>query len=380
MKRIHHIVLGAALATAPLSLSAQAGPVIKLKPVVGKIADEFSSIVAVRELADGRVLVTDVTESKLVVADFTTGAATQIGRTGQGPGEYQNPSLLLRLGGDSTLLVERRTQRWHFLAGAVITSSVPADNAVYQAMNRQVIGADGRGHFIRTISWVEQKAGVLPTAAPESSWVVRVRRATARADSIAVIKAPKSVITSETDAKGAITSVSIFRPPYAVGDELAMFEDGWIAIARRDAYRIDWLSPDGKLTRGPALPWPRTRITRADIEKYFGGRSSSTAPTPAQQAALQKSIDNGLRNAPEFMPPFDVGGAMAMGDGQLLVRHPATAVSPTARYDVVDRSGKLRGTIAMAKGETIAAISRNWAYVVSMDDDGLQYLSRHPWP
>ena len=376
-------LFGAALATAPFSVRAQAAPKITLKPAAAKLPSEFSSIAALRELGDGRVLVTDPTENKVVVVDFAAGTVTQVGRSGQGPGEYQTPGRPRPIGGDSTLMVELRTGRWHLFAGAKLVATVPADNPAYLASSRQVLGADGRRNVVRTSSFVDNRSASIPVNGPDSTWIIRTNRSTARSDTLGRARTPKSVISSTTNAKGEITSMEVVRPPFAVGEELAFFEDGWLAIARLDPYRIDWIAPDGRVTKGKPLPWSVVKITERDVETFFATRGSGAPPAggaAAAEEARRRKVESAMKSVPDALPPTVPGGLIPLDDARLLVRHPDTADQPHARYDLVDRRGALVGTIAMPKGETIVAISRKWAYVAMTDDDGLQYLRRHPWP
>jgi hypothetical protein len=368
------------LAIAAATLGAQGAPAIKLAPAAAKLSTEFSSIVAVRELADGRVLVADVTENKLVVADFASGSVAQIGRSGQGPGEYQNPRSLLRLGGDSTLLIEQRTSRWHLLHGSRIVATVPADNPAYVASSRQALGADARGNVARTSAFADNKSASVPANGPDSLWLLRTNRGSGRVDTVARLKAQKSVISTSTNARGEVTGVSIFMPPFSAAEQIAMFEDGWLAIARMEPYRVDWVAPDGRSVKGRSLPWTHAKVTERDVEAYYAVRSRATsAPSTQDAEARRKQIETAMKQVPELMPPFVPNGLIPAEDGTVLVRHPDTADQPNARYDIVDRAGRLLGMITMAKGETISAVSKKWAYVIRVDDDGLNFLSRHPW-
>ena len=80
-----------ALGVGARSTIAQSVPVVPLSPGNGVLREEFSTLSArpVRELLDGRVLITETgSASRLVVADFKTNTVTSIGRKGRGPGEY----------------------------------------------------------------------------------------------------------------------------------------------------------------------------------------------------------------------------------------------------------------------------------------------------
>jgi hypothetical protein len=372
---------GAALVFSGISAGAQVATAIKLKPAESKLGHEFSSIMGVRELADGRVLVTDFTEGKVLVADFAKGTATQVGRSGKGPGEYENPGTLLSLGGDSTLLIELRSSRWHLFHGAALVRTLPPDDPAVAAVQRIARGADARGNVVRTIAFANENAPPPPTG-PESSAVLRVHRGTARKDTLAMVKNGKQVISTTTNGRGEITSVSLYAAPFTVGEETALFEDGWLAIARLGPYRVDWIAADGKVAKGRPIPWPSAKVMEADLEVFFSASSGKRfeSLTPQQKETRQRQVAQAMQNAPDAIPPFLRGGLIAMGDGSLLVRHPQTAANPQIGYQVVDRAGRVTKSIAMGKAESIVAVSRRWAYVTTTDDDGLQFLSRHPWP
>ena len=68
--------------------------------------EPFSSIRGLRELSDGRLLISDGLEQAVRWVDFEHQRTQQVGRSGQGPGEYRMPGTLLPLPGDSTLLVD----------------------------------------------------------------------------------------------------------------------------------------------------------------------------------------------------------------------------------------------------------------------------------
>ena len=58
--------------------TSQVGSQIKLPAANASLAEEFTVIGSVRELSDGRVLITDPREGRVVVADLRTGAVQQV--------------------------------------------------------------------------------------------------------------------------------------------------------------------------------------------------------------------------------------------------------------------------------------------------------------
>ncbi|MDE2876849.1 MAG: hypothetical protein OXU69_01530 [Gemmatimonadota bacterium] len=67
-------------------------------------------------------------------------------------------------------------------------------------------------------------------------------------------------------------------------------------------------------------------------------------------------------------------------DGMLLINRTRSADHPENRYDMVDRTGALRGTILVGPNQTIVGAGRASLYVTEKDDMDLLTLSRHPWP
>ncbi|HEX6316466.1 MAG TPA: hypothetical protein VFZ73_16460, partial [Gemmatimonadaceae bacterium] len=85
----------------------QAPRAITLRLADATLGEPFASIYSIRELADGRVLISDYSsDNRVVVADLTTGRVRPVGNVGAGPREYRAAGKLLALPGDSTLLID----------------------------------------------------------------------------------------------------------------------------------------------------------------------------------------------------------------------------------------------------------------------------------
>ncbi|HRN52442.1 MAG TPA: hypothetical protein PK788_03045, partial [Gemmatimonadaceae bacterium] len=98
----------AAVGVAVVSVAAEAQEIAVsgLGRVRATFDEPFSSVRALREEADGRVLVIDDIENRILRVDLREGTATVIGRQGNGPGEYTLPVGLLALDADTTLAVD----------------------------------------------------------------------------------------------------------------------------------------------------------------------------------------------------------------------------------------------------------------------------------
>ena len=342
---------------------------IRLAPPNARLEAEFTRVTSVRELADGRVLVSDAGETKLFVADFGRQTLMQIGRAGQGPNEYTAISQLIPLANDSTLLPDVRGGRWLLLHGAEIVATVPPDSPPLRSGARNPFGADWSGHVL-TVSPVRslEGSGTTSMAAEDSLWIQRISRSDGSSDTLGKARARPSRIT--VTGRERAQSVSIVVNPLAVGDQVLLFSDGWSAIARVDPYRIDWVSDDGRLVRGVALPHKRVSVDEG-VKRWVLDEIARDAGRPAQKPEDVKS------DWPNFIPPFLTNSVMAAPDAMLWIRRAGTERASPTTYDVVDRRGHIVRRVVMARNERVVGFGAATVYTVATDDDGIQRLRRH---
>jgi hypothetical protein len=134
-------------------------------------------VTSVRELRDGRVLVTDGRDGKLFVGDFRTRAVQQVGRNGSGPGEYGMVGALRPLAGDSTILVDVMARRWLLLDGATIVGQHSPDHPAVLASGGFFPHSDTLGRVL-TRRLPERADGLTVTDRRDSSNLVLVTRST----------------------------------------------------------------------------------------------------------------------------------------------------------------------------------------------------------
>ena len=351
-----HLAIPTLAVVLTTALAAQQGTV-SLQPANARLAAEFSDLTSIRELRDGRVLLFDRKEERLVVADFATGLLSNIGRTGQGPGEFQSIAALLPLGGDSTLAADF-ARRWLILDGDKVVATLPPDTPAIRAVSLWPLGADRSG---RVLSRGFPRGGGLT----DSTLALLVERATGRTDTIArlrngVRRAPVSTVTDPALGRG----VMVRRIPLNVGEAPMLLADGWTAVVRLEPYRVDWRSPDGRWTSGAPIPVRSIRMTDGERKAYSDRYPWSRNAT----------------DWPEFLPPFDTPTSLfATADGWLVIKRLSSASEPETRYDLVDKSGVRRSQLILPRNEHILGFGAASVYVIETDDDGIQRLRRHPY-
>ena len=323
----------------------------------GRLNVEFSDLTTIRELADGRVLLFDRKEERLVVGDFPSGSVYDVARKGQGPAEFEFIAGLLPLAGDTTIAADI-TRRWLILVGDSVVRKVLPEHPALQRTMLAPLGADQNAHVLSRIF-----AGSLGGPA-ESTLVILVHRVSGDVDTIArtAVEGRRSAVSSVT-TPGLGRGVSVRRVPLSSSETPLLFFDGWIAVVRLDPYRVDWRAPDGRWTLGRPLPFRPVRMTAAEKAAYVERHP-------------------GLRNAtdwPAELPPFENPVTLlASPDGLLLVKRLPTLAEPGTRYDVIDRAGNRRTQLVLPANEHVLGFGTNSLYVVVTDDDGIQRLRRHP--
>lgn len=384
------VVLGAANSPSPFP---QELPIINLPPAEAVSREkQFSWIHSVRELSDGRLLVSDQIERSLYVLDFRSGAVSSIGTIGDGPGEYQWPGHLYALGGDSTLFVDGTVHRWYLMVGDRIVqdldSRTGAAAPILHRIGSAFLGTDRLGRVLG-VEGFAHKPG-----APTYS--------TTEADSVRFLLSGGGVLGSNSIAgtdgnqfdtiaelggqgRGGVLVEQGLRPfqrisQLATDGQAWLFPDGWIAVAHPEPYRVDWRGPDGQWIRGAPLPFTPVEVTHE--EKCFR-LSRVTLYTECRldrfPVAWPKHVPAFLRSRLRGVTP----GATALRPGPgglLLVTRTPTLDAPENRYDVIDRSGSLRGVFRLPVNRTIVGIGPSSLYVVTKDEVDLQTLSRHAWP
>ena len=245
----------------------------------GRLNVEFSDLSAIRELADGRVVLFDRREERLVVGDFPSGSVYDVARKGQGPAEFESVFALVPLAGDSTIAADM-TRRWLILVGdSVVRKMLPEHIALQNAS--APIGADGNGRVL---------VRAYGAATRDSTPIVLVHRASGVAETIA--RYANEGKRGSTTTPGVGGSFQVRKVPLETAESPLLFSDGWVAVVRIDPYRVDWRAPNGRWTLGRPLPVRAVRITAAEKAAYLTRKPGFRSAT----------------DWPSEMPPFEAPG------------------------------------------------------------------------
>ena len=370
------------LVVLPLEIAAQDVREMELPQATGRLeGTQFSRIVGVSELNDGRVLVSDQLERSLYIVDFELGGVHEIGSIGDGPGEYQAPGYLYGLGGDTTVMVDSQVFRMILLVGDSIVRTLNTPPGTLNQLGGRPWGVDREGRVLGASGYA-YSPGVLPLSRVE-------------ADSLRLLLSTGSVFSgmgtrfetiAEVGGQGRQGAWVTFQgrrryvtSPLASEGQGWLFHDGWVAVAYPEPYRVDWLRPDGSWIRGRSNSVTPARVT--DQDKCLAERrnhdGADCRETLASRVAWPRYLPTFVM-AREWITPGGIALLPAPG-GTLLVRRTATAAAPGTRYDIVARGGPLIAVLSLPEGSAIVGLGESCLYVVTADTMGLLTLSRHPW-
>lgn len=369
------------------SAVAQQPRVVALTKPVAELTETFSSISSMRELSDGRVIVSDGRDKSLQIVNLTSQSVTKIGRLGSGPGEYQSVGSLYALAGDTTLLSDFANSRY-----LVITpdGKAGATRAFIQTPfgAATTLGLDERGAIYLRVPTVAREEG------GEHS-VVRFDATSKHADIISTIMRPTGLFSGAKSMGGGMLKV-FTNLPFAPEDAVALARDGRVAVARFDPYHIEWFARDGKKTSGPVVNFTPIEINtaekRAFMEKQVrpgtitvqNGATGNAAPLSRQSSPkvvfAEDTYDDKGMTWPARKPPF-VGGALSIdSEGRAWVLRTTAHTVTQLQFDVFDINAKLIFTVVLPPKTKLAGFGATSVYLAFNDEDDLQHLQRYAAP
>jgi len=370
----------------PALSSAQKPATVTLPTADAKLETGFTLITSIRELGDGRILVTDPRDLQLVIADFKTGDVKPVSRRGQGPGEYGMVTGVYAIAGDSSLMPDPLGRRVLLFDADKAVGTVAADHAIIKATQGFIRYADRLGNVFSTKS-ADVPSGASTTTEKDSSAVIRVNRTTGRVDTVAKVRDRPTFRTVVRNEKGEVTQSTGRALRLRVGEPWIVHPDGYLAVVRSNPFRVDWRSPDGRWTRGTPLPIPVIRMTQREKDASLArtaasqaaSRGSGPAPPPLPKD-LQKALQTPDDEWPDVMPPYIEGGLYFTPNGDVLIRRQPSADYPGMAFYAVDRAGKLLGVLELKANESVGGFGARSIYIIETDADDLKFIRRHPWP
>jgi hypothetical protein len=339
-------------------------PVLTLGPREVEAAATFSQVRGFRELHDGRLLVTDQVERKIVLLDLAERTARAVGRQGPGPAEYQIATDLIATGSDTTLLYD--VARGH--------------------QTLAIVTPDGRIDGARRLPPGGVMSFVFQVDGAGRLYAVSLRIVTPgvqAADSVPVLRSDFERGTVDTAfCVPTIPQDRMAPNPYNPRNQWAVGRDGRAAIVDVERYRVTWIAPDGRRTIGDPIPFDRIPVTQRDKDEF---RDLARRVQGIGVAGATTS-DGGRAGGPvvtfpRYKPPYFGNFALMIAPtGELWVRRSQEAGAKAPVHDIIDGSGRRIATVALPADTRLLALGTRGVYLARFDEDDVIHIQRHPYP
>jgi len=150
------------------------------------------------------------------------------------------------------------------------------------------------------------------------------------------------------------------RRVFSGSDVWGAAADGSVWVARVRHNRLDWRAPDGRWTKGEALPDRVLEVTRYDREMFI-----RNFPPEMRSAAQQQPFS-------PLKPPFE--DAFAATDGSVWLVKSRSPLDSAGRNHMVDRRGHLQRDLRVPGAGRLIGASGDAAIVVERMPTGARLL------
>ena len=372
-----------ASAARPVPSPAVGPPVQRITTASAVSTERLGSIVGVRELPDGRVLVNDGARRRLLLMDTTLhtvgvvlDSLTEVANT-----YGTRPGALLPYRADSTLFVDPASYAMLVIdpAGRMVRV-----RSVWRVQDLFTVtsptggygwpGVDARGRIVYRLPAQPAR----PAAAfrpgvpyfpqePDSAFVVAVDLDTRKLDTLGTIRIPKSVMNVRRTVEGRFQFDPVTNPLPA-SDDWAVLADGTVAFVRARDYRVEYLGPDGGWTSSPKLPYEWRRMTDEDKQRMVDSTRAAqqrSATTEYVTATIRwvnqfgKAYPAGFAVPEGYTPPMGFGRDWNLPPGLKLPARYVYACAPGEEPKMTTLpAGGPPGTAPATPGGTVAGVVR----------------------
>ncbi|MDH5642876.1 MAG: hypothetical protein OEY63_01650 [Gemmatimonadota bacterium] len=343
--------------------------------------EPFSNIAGIRELSDGRVVVADRVESRIAILDFASGRMTDIGRRGQGPGEFQIPGQLVPLPDDATLLVDFGNMRLTQIgADGRFEESWPMMSE--DGSFRNVTQADSEGRLYYSQNVMVSQGG--PSNLPDSLSILRWDPSSGVTEDVATVFVPRPSVrgggVTMNGGQVRMTGMTAF----AARDAWRVTESGHVAVARANGYRVDWYLGAQQMSRGPQLEYDPVRVDQAEREAWVENISGSLGMVVAMGGSGASSGSMRVDapdiediDFPDYKPPFESNEAYMTPEGNIWLGVSRPHDDEGQLFDVVDENGRVVERVRLPAGRELVGLGDGVLYATWADEDDLLWLERY---
>lgn len=392
-----------ASALAPIAIVAQQPVPLRTLSPPEATSESFASIVSVRALNGGGVLVNDSVKRQLVALDTSLRSPrVKLDSSSSGMMRYDSRSLsLIPYRGDS-LLVRSIDAHKFFVIDPNGDVSRPFDQRVDNGdrmFTMTPAGFDGNGNALIAGMPLFRLPVREQMQRTTSAWIQRVNFNAQKFEDVAEVK--MEMIGGSKPGRrsdGTMYTIEIVNP-LPTQDEWTVLSDGSVVVVHTDDYRVEIVKPDGKKRISGKIPFVKRRLSDEDKRRLIDsartaiearknggsanplvaiademmrmGKDSIKALSNAGTGAFRMSINTDaprsteleffpLRDIDNYLQPFRPGGVKSDRDGNVWIA--TSAVSPDNSdetiYDIVNNEAKLVQRVRVPATHTLVGFAR----------------------
>ncbi|MBI2409027.1 MAG: hypothetical protein HYV19_12070 [Gemmatimonadetes bacterium] len=388
-------------------------------------AGVLGSVSTVHALANGAVIVNDVSRRQVVLFDADLVKRKIVADTSMANGKSYGSAIggLIAFRGDSSLFIDPSSLSMLVIDGKgdiarVMAAPRPKD------VNSMVGGPfgtpalDPRGRVVcrnivrakaLVMNYTARAKSVLKEQTEDSALIYRIDLATRSVDTVAWVKVPVASGSLSERPNGGLRAVERTNP-LPIVDDWALMPDGRVAVVRGADFHVDWIEMDGRVSSSPKIPHPWERLTEdgkqqlldsleadrkrqadaiAKAERDTRGATATNvagapwvAPFIIVTSQLVGDVGRGprpptqvvsefvpVKDLPDYRPAFRIGATRADLEGNLWVRT-TTPSSTGAIYDIINGNGQLVDRVRLPFGRVVSGFGPGVVYLGVLDTKG----------
>lgn len=314
--------------------------------LVWKTEARFTAVGAARLYGDGSLLLADAGARELYLAT-AKGVVQQIGRAGDGPGEYRSPQSVHRFRDGLSVVVDPRLRRFSVVDSlGGFKRNIPFPPGAGGLSGRVSADREGRMWFLGS------PANLLGSREVPLS---RLDVAGGRVDSVSVVVGELLADLSSPareGTRGPQLRRTLMVVPYAAKDGFAAQPLGGVAVFRSSSRQLEWLDSLGRVTRSRRIPAPfEVDIPSEDLRRI-------------RPEALRKLV-------PARQMAFEVDFLVAGDKGEVWLRRVIPSDTTRSQWIVLPPQGKER-TVTLMRRARLLTVEGSLLVVAEADEDDLE--------
>lgn len=303
-------------ATATGSLTISAAPVRTIAPTDSDGAPRLANIADATRLGAGTIVVVDRGVQAVLFFDSTGQLSSEVGRAGQGPGEYR------AVGG--------------------IGQCAPDTLFVWDPGNDRLSVLDARGNFLRAYPLAHQLVGHYCAGA--GSFVVweRFLNSTAPGPGSPPVRGVAQLVSTSGQVMGVLGEFQAGENrPLGALPQFAVTGQG-VYVGTADTAMVSLYAPDGRLLRSLVVGERRRAPTDAEYDAAVAALATSIPGTSAERATMRAFLRERFPK-PKYLPAYRAVLADPAGRVYVVTSPRGTGVTDVAVFDPTGASiGQLR--------------------------------------